>query len=93
MFNKSEGEHLRLIFLGNVEYVELLLEADLTLARQLADETLVAAVDMLRVLELLERVNVDEDVPALDMVLVEERQLLEAIELALEAGSRPLRLL
>jgi len=41
-----------LMFLGNVEYVELL-EADLTLARQLADETLVAAVDMLRVLELL----------------------------------------
>jgi len=36
-------------------------------------------------------VKVDEDVVALDMVLVEERQLLEAIELALEAVSRPFR--
>jgi hypothetical protein len=62
--------------------------------RQLgADETLVAVVDILRVLELLYLVNADVDVVALDVVLIELRQLLEAIELALEARGRPLRVL
>lgn len=46
--------------------------------------------DTLRALLLLYRVNADVDVPALDMEL---RQLLEAIELALEASGRPLRVL
>jgi len=65
----------------------------LTLVRQLVEDILVAAVDMLRVLELLYRVKADVDAPALDMVLAEERQLLDAIELALEAKWRPLRVL
>ena len=58
--------------------------------RQLWAETLVAAVDTLRVLLLLYRVKAEVDVPALD---IELRQLLDAIELALEAKGRPLRVL
>lgn len=61
--------------------------------RQLVDDTLVAAVDILRALELLYRVKADVDAPALDTVLIEARQLLEAIELAPEANGRPLWLL
>jgi len=62
--------------------------------RQLgAEETLVAVVDILRVLELLYLVNADVDVAALEVVLMELRQLLEAIELALDVKGRPLRVL
>lgn len=53
--------------------------------RQLVADTLVAVVETLRTLELLYRVNPEVDVTALDMVLVELRQLL-----ALEATGRPL---
>jgi len=67
--------------------------AGLTLVRQLAEDTLVAVVEMLRTLELLYRVNADVDVPALDVVLIELRQLLEITELALDARGRPLRVL
>jgi len=62
-------------------------------ARQLDDETLVAAVDTLRMLELLYRVNADVDVDALDVVDMELRQLLECVELALDAVGLPLRML
>lgn len=61
--------------------------------RQLVDDTLVAVVDMLRVLELLYRVKAEVDVPALDVVLIELRQLLDIMELALDARGRPLRAL
>jgi len=61
--------------------------------RQLVDDTLVAVVDMLRALELLYRVKADVDVPALDVVLMELRQLLDTMELALDATGRPLRVL
>jgi hypothetical protein len=83
--------NLPLIFLGGAGYIELFMVEVLTLVRQLVEDMLVAAVDMLRVLELLYRVNADVEVPALDMVLAEERQLLDATELALEARGRPLR--
>ncbi len=87
-------KNLPLIFLDRDGYmVELLMGVVLTLVRQLVEEILVAAVDTLRVLELLYRVKADVDAPALDMVLAEERQLLDAIELALEARGRPLRVL
>lgn len=52
-----------------------------------------AAVDTLRVLLLLYLVNAEVDVPALEAVLVELRQLLEAIELELDASGRPLLVL
>jgi len=61
------------------------------LVRQLVADTLVAVVDTLRALALLYRVNADVDVPALDVVLVELRQLPDTIELALDAIGRPLR--
>lgn len=61
--------------------------------RQLVEETLVAVVDILRELELLYRVNAEVDVPALEVVLIELRQLVETIELALDATGRPLRVL
>ena len=77
-----------LIFLGGAGYIELFMDEVLTLVRQLVEDMLVAAVDMLRVLELLYRVNADVDVPALE---AEERQLLDATELAPEARGRPLR--
>jgi hypothetical protein len=64
-----------------------------TPVRQLAEETLVAVVEILRVLELLYRVKADVEVPALDVVLIELRQLLDIIELALDATGRPLRVL
>jgi hypothetical protein len=67
--------------------------AGLTFVRQLVDDTLVAVVDTLRTLELLYRVKAEVDVPALDVVLIELRQLLDTIELALEAKGRPLRVL
>jgi len=54
------------------------------LARQLLAETLVAVVETLRTLALLYRVNADVDVPALDVVLVELRQLPDNMEDALE---------
>jgi len=57
--------------------------------RQLVPEMLVAVVDTLLVLELLYRVNALVDVAALEVVLIELRQLLEAMELALEATGRP----
>lgn len=69
------------------------MEAGLTLVRQLVEETLVAVVDMLRVLELLKRVKAEVDVPALDVVLIELRQLDDTTELALETTGRPLRVL
>ena len=59
--------------------------------RQLFDETLVAAVDTLRILELLYRVKAELDMLA--FVLIELRQLLDTTELALEASGRPLRVL
>lgn len=61
--------------------------------RQLVDDTLVAVVETLRTLELLYRVKADVEVPALDVVLTELRQLLETMELALDATGRPLRVL
>ena len=61
--------------------------------RQLVEDTLVAVVEMLRTLELLYRVNAEVEVPALEVVLIELRQLLETIELALDATGRPLRVL
>lgn len=61
------------------------------LVRQLLAETLVAVVETLRALALLYRVNADVDVPALDVVLIELRQLPDTIELALDATGRPLR--
>lgn len=64
-----------------------------TLALQLVAETLVAVVEILRMLELLYRVNAEVDVPALEVVLIELRQLPEAIEEALEPMGRPLRVL
>jgi len=67
--------------------------AGLTLVRQLADDTLVAAVETLRVLELLYRVKAEVEVPALDVVLIELRQFPETMELALDATGRALRLL
>jgi len=42
---------------------------------------------------LLYLVKADVDVPALDEVLIELRQLEETMELALEATGRPLRVL
>lgn len=60
---------------------------------QLFEETLVAAVDTLRTLELLYRVNAELDMLAFEVVLIELRQLPDAIELALEAKGRPLRVL
>jgi len=64
---------------------------DLLPVRQLwADDTLVAVVDMLRVLALL---NVVVDVQALEVVLIELRQLLDATEPALDVAGRPLRVL
>lgn len=65
----------------------------MTLVRQLVEETLVAVVETLRTLELLYRVNADVDVPALEVVLIELRQFVETIELALDATGRPLRTL
>jgi len=59
--------------------------------RQLLAETLVAVVETLRTLALLYRVNADVEVPALDVVLIELRQLPETIELALDPTGRPLR--
>ena len=61
--------------------------------RQLADDTLVAAVETLRVLELLYRVKAEVEVPALDVVLIELRQFPETIELALDATGTALRVL
>jgi len=70
-------------------------EGGLPFVRQLLFDTLVAVVDMLRMLELLYLVNADVDVPALDVVLIELRQFVETIELALEAtvGCRELYML
>jgi hypothetical protein len=65
----------------------------LTLVLQLAEETLVAVVDILRVLELLYRVNADVEVLALDVVLIELRQFDDTTELALDPAGRPLRVL
>jgi hypothetical protein len=64
----------------------------LTLVLQLAEETLVAVVDILRALELLYRVNADVEVLALEVVLIELRQFDDTTELADPAG-RPLRVL
>jgi len=68
-------------------------EAGFTLVRQLAEETLVAVVEMLRALELLYLVNADVDVPALLDVLIELRQFDDTTELALDPIGRPLRVL
>ena len=69
------------------------MDEGLTLVLQLAEETLVAVVDTLRVLELLYRVNADVEVLALDVVLIELRQLEDTTELALDPAGRPLRVL
>jgi len=64
---------------------------DLLGARQLDEETLVAAVAVvatLRALELLYRVKADVEVVALDVVDIELRQLLEWVELGIEAVGR-----
>lgn len=61
--------------------------------RQLAEDSLVAAVETLRTLELLNRVKAEEEVPALDVVLMEFRQFADTIELALDATGRALRVL
>lgn len=61
------------------------------LLRQLPEDRLVAAVDTLRELALLYFVNAEDDVPAL---AIELRQLFDdAMELALDASGRPLRVL
>ena len=52
-----------------------------------------AVVDILRALELLYRVNADVEVLALDVVLIELRQLEDTTELALDPAGRPLRVL
>jgi hypothetical protein len=57
------------------------------------DDTLVAEVETLRTLELLYRVKADVEVPALEVVLIELRQLLETTELALDVTGRLLRVL
>ena len=81
-----KNDYSRLMFLGILPYVEEgeveCVDEGLTLVRQLAEETLVAVVDILRALELLYRVNADVEVLALDVVLVELRQF-----------GRPLRML
>jgi len=65
----------------------------LTLVLQLVEETLVAVVDILRILELLYRVNADVEVLALEVVLIELRQFDDTTELALDPAGRPLRVL
>jgi hypothetical protein len=75
-----------------VEGEEECVDEGLTPVLQLAEETLVATVDTLRVLELLYRVNADVEVLALDVVLI-LRQFDEATELALDPAGRPLRVL
>jgi len=62
---------------------------DLLGARQLDEETLVAAVDTLRALELLYLVKADVEVIALEVVDIELRQLLEYVELGIEGIGRP----
>lgn len=64
--------------------------APVWLLRQLPEDRLVAAVATLRTLPLLYRVKADVDVPALD---IELRQFDDAMEFALEARGRPLRVL
>lgn len=76
-----------------MEGEEECVDEGLTLVLQLAEETLVAVVDTLRVLELLYRVNADVEVLALDVVLIELRQLEDTTELALDPAGRPLRVL
>lgn len=61
--------------------------------RQLAEDTLVAVVEMLLALELLYRVKAEVEVPALEEVLMELRQFEETTELALDPIGRPLRVL
>jgi hypothetical protein len=63
--------------------------------RQLDDDTLVAVVEKLCTLELLNRVNAEVEFPALEVVDIELRQLylLDDIELALDASGRPLLVL
>lgn len=81
--------------MGTLENVERLeddeVDDGLTLVRQLADETLVAVVEMLRELELLYLVKAEVEAPALEEVLMELRQFPDTTELALEATGRPLR--
>jgi len=95
--NSQGTPSMILMFLGRAAYPELLLAGGggggFTPVRQLVDDTLVAVVDMLRVLELLYRVKAEVEVPALDVVLIELRQLPEITELALDATGRPLRVL
>ena len=68
--------------------------APVWLLRQLPEDKLVAAVDTLRMLPLLYRVNAEVDVPALDIELRQfDDAIDDAIELALEARGRPLRVL
>ena len=85
----STKDDLHLTFAGICDWEESCV-CLLPWLRQLCDDTLVAAVATERELLLLYLVNVEDDVPALDMEL---RQLLDAIELALDANGRPLRVL
>ena len=62
----------------------------LTLVRQLADDMLVAVVDILLALELLYLVNADVDVPALLVVLIELRQFDDTMDEALDVIGAPL---
>ena len=62
--------------------------------RQEPDDTLVATVDTLCLLPLLYRVNAEVDVPAPDIELRQfDDAMDDAVELALEARGRPLRVL
>ena len=64
------------------------------LLRQLPEDRLVAAVETLRMLPLLYRVNAEVDVPAPDIELRQfDDAMDDAVELALEARGRPLRVL
>lgn len=88
-----------LMFLGILPCAELVegeeecVDEGFTPVLQLAEDTLVAIVDTLRVLELLYRVNADVEVLALDVVLIELRQFAETTELVLDPAGRPLRVL
>jgi len=93
MITRMNQVHALLMFLGTPGYCCCEGTGDLPLVRQLLEDTLVAAVDTLRMLELLYLVKADVDVPALDVVLIELRQLLDTTELELEARGRPLRVL
>jgi hypothetical protein len=83
-----EKEKVPLMFVGTV-FASGGGDVALLRLRQLEEDTLVAVVSTLRALALLYLLNADVDVNALELVDIELRQLLEYIELALEATGRP----